>query len=164
MKDVYGTFPNMTHLNMDKLQSQPPTKDDKTGNFGLLDEMVKWRQYYQLSIMAKVRQKTVSKEILDSFYSNNILVQEVGWLSAALGDGATVLRKKEEPKDPLAQVQYAYVEGVPKVVSQRADAPKVTVFYEVDMPILKEVINEYNKTYNKTIIARAKNTPFKHKV
>ena len=163
MKDVYGTFPNMTHLNMERLQSMPPTKDDKTGNFGLLDEMVKWRQYYQLSIMAKVRQKTVSKEILDSFYSNNILVQEVGWLSAALGDGATVLRKKEEPKDPLAQVQYAYVEGVPKGVSQRADAPKVTVFYEVDMPILKEVINEYNKTYNQTIIARAFNTPFKYK-
>ena len=162
MKDVYGTFPNMTHLNMERLQSQPPTKDDKAGNFGLLDEMVKWRQYYQLSIMAKVRQKTVSKEILDSFYSNNILVQEVGWLSAALGDGATVLRKKEEPKDPLAQVQYAYVEGVPKGVSQRADAPKVTVFYEVDMPILKEVINEYNKVYNKTIIARAFNTPFKY--
>ena len=163
MKNVYGTFPNMTHLNMERLQSMPPTKDDKTGNFGLLDEMVKWRQYYQLSIMAKVRQKTVSKEILDSFYSNNILVQEVGWLSAALGDGATVLRKKEEPKDPLAQVQYAYVEGVPKGVSQRADAPKVTVFYEVDMPILKEVINEYNETYNKTIIARAFNTSFKYK-
>lgn len=162
MKDVYGTFPNMTHLNMQRLQSQPPTKDDKTGNFGLLDEMVKWRQYYQLSIMSKVRQKTVSKEILDSFYSKNILVQEVGWLSAALGDGATILRKKEEPKDPLAQVQYAYVEGVPKGVSQRADAPKETVFYEVDMPILKEVINEYNKVYNQTIIARAFNTPFKY--
>ncbi len=162
MKDVYGTFPSMTHLNMGRLQSMPPTKDDKTGNFGLLDEMVKWRQYYQLSIMAKVRQKTVSKEILDSFYSKSILVQEVGWLSAALGDGATVLRKKEEPKDPLAQVQYAYVEGVPKGVSQRADAPKVTVFYEVDMPILKEVINEYNKVYNQTIIARAFNTSFKY--
>jgi hypothetical protein len=62
----------------------------------------------------------------------------------------------------MEQIQYRYVQGTPANVTQRADAPKETVFYEVDMPLLKEVIMTYTDVYNKSVIYRAFNTPVKY--
>jgi len=175
--DIYLTFPNMTTFNHMSLGGTVPKNNDKIGNVGLLDKFTKWRTYYTLSILAQIRKKTIERQHMDDFYSNNILVKEVEWMSTALGDGAKVLRKKEDPVDLLTQVQYTYVRGIPThtspplakdhslighpLVQQTADAPKTTVFYEVDMPLLKEVIGTYTDVYNDTTIARAFNTESK---
>jgi hypothetical protein len=176
-RDVYLTFPNMTTFNREAIGNKVPESKVKIGNVGLLDNFTKWRTYYTLSILAQIRKKTIERQHMDDFFSNNILVKEVEWLSAALGDGAKVLRKKEDPVDLLTQVQYTYVKGIPAhtspplskghslighpLVQQTADAPKTTVFYEVDMPLLKEVIGTYTDVYNDTTIARAFNTESK---
>jgi len=162
--DVYDSFPNITHFNSRDVIGVPPNVDskEKLGTFGLLDELTNWRAYYTLSMLAKARAQTFDKDSMDSFYSSNILQKEIAWMSTALSDGTKILKRKEEPRELMAQIQYRYVQGTPKGVKQRADAPKETVFYEVDMPLLKEVIMTYTDVYNKSVIYRAFNTPVKY--
>ena len=157
-KDVYHNFPNMTHFALPRMEGISPKKDSKVGNFGLLDEMVKWRNYYNLSTLAVIRKKSFNKQLLDNFYSSNMLVAEIKWLTSALADGSRVLLKKKQPQDLLAQAQYKDL-GNTGNITQFAPAPLETVFYEVDVPLLKMVIAEYNDVYNKTVIARAFNVP-----
>ena len=162
--DVYDAFPNITHFDSPDVIGIPPSNDskEKLGTFGLLDELTNWRAYYTLSVLSKARQKTFDKDAMDSFYGSNILIKEIAWMSTALSDGAKVLKRKVEPRGLMEQIQYRYVQGTPKNVNQRADAPKETVFYEVDMPLLKEVIMTYTDVYNKSVIYRAFNTPVKY--
>ena len=157
-KDVYHNFPNMTHFALARKEGVSPKKDSKVGNFGLLDEMVKWRNYYNLSTLAVIRKKSFDKQLLDNFHSNNMLVAEIKWLTSALADGSRVLVKKKQPQDLLTQAQYKDL-GNTGNITQFAPAPLETVFYEVDIPLLKMVIAEYNDVYNKTVIARAFNVP-----
>ena len=157
-KDVYHNFPNMTHFALARMEGISPKKDSKVGNFGLLDEMVKWRNYYNLSTLAVIRKKSFDKQLLDNFHSSNMLVAEIKWLTSALADGSRVLVKKKQPQDLLAQAQYKDL-GNTGNITQFAPAPLETVFYEVDIPLLKMVIAEYNDVYNKTVIARAFNVP-----
>jgi len=157
-KDVYHNFPNMTHFALPRMEGISPKKDSKIGNFGLVDEMVKWRNYYTLSTLAVIRKKSFDKQLLDDFHSNNMLVAEIKWLTSALADGSRVLVKKKQPQDLLAQAQYKDL-GNTGNITQFAPAPLETVFYEVDIPLLKMVIAEYNDVYNKTVIARAFNVP-----
>ena len=84
-------------------------------------------------------------------------------MATALSDSAKVLGRKEEQKDLMAQIQYTYVRGVQTGLQQTAVAPKETVFYEVDVPLLKEVIMTYTDVYNKSVIYRAFNTPVNRK-
>ncbi len=157
-KDVFHNFPNMTHFALSRMEGISPKKDSKVGNFGLLDEMVKWRNYYNLSTLAVIRKKSFDKQLLDNFHSSNMLVAEIKWLTSALADGSRVLMKKKQPQDLLAQAQYKDL-GNTGNITQFAPAPLETVFYEVDVPLLKMVIAEYNDVYNKTVIARAFNVP-----
>ena len=165
--DVYDAFPNIAHFDSLKVIGIPPNVDsgdkDKLGNVGLLDELANWRAYYTLSILAKARKKTFNRDAMDKFYGSNILINEIAWMATALSDGTKVLKKKEDERSLMEQIQYRYVEGTPANVTQRADAPKETVFYEVDMPLLKEVIMTYTDVYNKSVIYRAFNTPVERK-
>jgi len=163
--DVYDSFPNIAHFDRERLVNLPPStkSNTKLGNTGLLDELTKWRAFYTLSILTKVRKKTYNKQAMDDFYSSNILLKEIAWMATALSDSAKVLGRKEEQKDLMAQIQYTYVRGVQTGLQQTAVAPKETVFYEVDVPLLKEVIMTYTDVYNKSVIYRAFNTPVNRK-
>ncbi len=156
--DVFYTFPNMTHFALDRIEGTAPLKKDhKGGNFGLLDELVKWRTYYTLSTLIGIRKKVFNKQLLDDFHSSNMLIAEIKWLTSSLSDNAKFLAKRKQPQDLLAQSEYRMLEPTPRGLTQFAPAPLETVFYDVDVPLLKMVISEYNSAYNKTIIARAFN-------
>jgi len=164
--DIYDSFPNIAHFDRGSVVGIPPNKDSKAklGNRGLLDELADWRGFYTLSILAKARKKSYDRQSMDTFYSSDILLKEITWMATALSDGSKVLSKKEEPRGLMSQIQYTYVSGVPKdkdgndLLQQTAVAPKETVFYEVDVPLLKEVIMTYTDVYNKSVIYRAFNT------
>jgi len=162
--DVYDSFPNIAHFDSLRVIGIPPNEGskEKLGTIGLLDELTNWRAYYTLSILAKARKKTFNRDAMDKFYGSNILINEIAWMATALSDGTKVLEKKEDERSLMEQIQYRYVQGTPANVTQRADAPKETVFYEVDMPLLKEVIMTYTDVYNKSVIYRAFNTPVKY--
>tara|TARA_B100000287_G_scaffold25541_1_gene24699 strand:+ start:1987 stop:5106 length:3120 start_codon:yes stop_codon:yes gene_type:complete len=156
--NVFHTFPRMTHFSMTRIEGVSPKKDKKleNANFGLLDEMVKWRTYYSLSVLSTIRKKAFDKQILDSFYGSDMLVQEVKWITSTLADGSMTLKKKDTTPDLLAQSQYRDLGETPGV-TQFAPSPLETVFYEVDVPLFKMIITEYNKVFNQTVIAQAFN-------
>ena len=156
--NVFHTFPRMTHFSTTRIEGVSPKKDKKleNANFGLLDEMVKWRTYYSLSVLSTIRKKAFDKQILDSFYGSDILVQEVKWITSTLADGSMTLKKKSTTPDLLAQSQYRDLGETPGV-TQFAPSPLETVFYEVDVPLFKMIITEYNKVFNQTVIAQAFN-------
>tara|TARA_B100001094_G_scaffold329982_1_gene394063 strand:+ start:2364 stop:6044 length:3681 start_codon:yes stop_codon:yes gene_type:complete len=158
-RTIYQTFPNIAHFSATRIEGIEPKKDAKTANFGLLDEMVKWRTYYTLSILSGIRKKSFDTQLLDSFHSSNMLVAEIKWLTSALAEGSKVLVKKKQDQDLLNQAQYRDIGQTPQRIQQFASAPLETVFYEVDVPLFKMVIAEYNDVYNKTVIARAFNVP-----
>ena len=163
---IYDSFPNIAHFDSGSVVGIPPNKDSKAklGNRGLLDELADWRGFYTLSVLAKARKKSYDRQSMDTFYSSDILLKEIAWMATALSDGSKVLSKKEDPRDLMSQIQYTYVRGVPTdkdgndLLQQTAVAPKETVFYEVDVPLLKEVIMTYTDVYNKSVIYRAFNT------
>lgn len=163
--DIYDSYPNIAHFDRGSVVGIPPNKDSeaKLGNRGLLDELADWRGFYTLSILAKARKKSYDRQSMDTFYSSDILLKEIAWMATALSDGSKVLSKKEDPRGLMSQIQYTYVSGVPKdkdggdLLQQTAVAPKETVFYEVDVPLLKEVIMTYTDVYNKSVIYRAFN-------
>lgn len=164
--DIYDSFPKIAHFDRGSVVGIPPNKDSKAklGNRGLLDELADWRGFYTLSVLAKARKKSYDRQSMDNFYSSDILLKEIAWMATALSDGSKVLSKKEDPRGLMSQIQYTYVSGVPKdkdgndLLQQTAVAPKETVFYEVDVPLLKEVIMTYTDVYNKSVIYRAFNT------
>jgi len=158
-RTIYQTFPNIAHFSATRIEGIEPKKDAKAANFGLLDEMVKWRTYYTLSILSGIRKKSFDTQLLDSFHSSNLLVAEIKWLTSALAEGSKVLVKKKQDQDLLNQAQYRDIGQTPQRIQQFASAPLETVFYEVDVPLFKMVIAEYNDVYNKTVIARAFNVP-----
>ena len=86
-----------------------------------------------------------------------MLIAEIKWLTSSLSDNAKFLAKRKQPQDLLAQSEYRMLDPTPEGLTQFAPAPLETVFYDVDVPLLKMVISEYNSAYNKTIIARAFN-------
>ena len=156
--NVFHTFPRMTHFSMTRIEGVSPKKDKKleNANFGLLDEMVKWRTYYSLSVLSTIRKKAFDKQILDNFYGSDMLVQEVKWITSTLAEGSMTLKKKSTTPDLLAQSQYRDLGETPGV-TQFAPSPLETVFYEVDVPLFKMIITEYNKVFNQTVIAQAFN-------
>jgi hypothetical protein len=164
--DIYDSYPKIAHFDRGSIVGIPPNKDSKAklGNRGLLDELADWRGFYTLSVLAKARKKSYDRQSMDTFYSSDILLKEIAWMATALSDGSKVLSKKEEPRGLMSQIQYTYVSGVPTdkdgndLLQQTAVAPKETVFYEVDVPLLKEVIMTYTDVYNKSVIYRAFNT------
>jgi len=164
--DIYDSYPKIAHFDRGSVVGIPPNKDSKAklGNRGLLDELADWRGFYTLSVLAKARKKSYDRQSMDTFYSSDILLKEIAWMATALSDGSKVLSKKEEPRGLMSQIQYTYVSGVPTdkdgndLLQQTAVAPKETVFYEVDVPLLKEVIMTYTDVYNKSVIYRAFNT------
>ena len=159
---VYNSFPNVAHFDATRIVGIPPSTSSKTklAKRGLLDEMADWRAYYTLSILSKIRKKTLDRQTMDNFYKSNIMIKEIAWMATALSDGAKVLSKKEDmrERDLMAQIQYRSVARTDGSISQTAVAPKETVFYEVDVPLLKEVIMTYTEVYNKSVIYRAYNT------
>ena len=164
--NIYDSYPNIAHFDRGSIVGIPPNKDSKAklGNRGLLDELADWRGFYTLSVLAKARKKSYDRQSMDTFYSSDILLKEIAWMATALSDGSKVLSKKEDPRGLMSQIQYTYVSGVPTdkdgndLLQQTAVAPKETVFYEVDVPLLKEVIMTYTDVYNKSVIYRAFNT------
>ena len=163
---IWSSYPNIIHFNRGGNSGiRPPKgkakkkKKGKGGPKGLLDELVMLRSFYMISSLVGIRHKTEDKFVLDKFYSNDIIEQEIGWLSRALGDSAKAIVEKEEKKDLLHQIQYVRIPGTGTAagVQETADAPKKTIFYEIEMPLFKDVMAAYIDVYNGTTIRAAFN-------
>lgn len=164
---VYEQYPNMIPLtaqtvgppDVDKLRKgkNRSKKGDKSKT-GLLDYLGSIRSYYTLSTLKTLRDGIPDKASMDSFYGQSILRQETQHLLSMISDSTTFAKRKETTwnQDYTAQLQYEEVQQAN--IDQFGYVPKRTVYYEIDAPLLKEIIGEYLNVYNQMTIAQAYDT------
>ena len=99
------------------------------------------------------------KLILDSrtmeeFYRQDLRMAETTWLATALTDAGKVVFEKKEQPNLLAQLQYRD-RGVGAGLTATANMDAQTVFYQIDSPILKDVIIKFDEEFVKFTVANA---------
>jgi hypothetical protein len=75
-------------------------------------------------------------------------------MAQALTDEGKAIYEREEPPNLLAQMQYR-PDGAHPDVPQQATIKAKTVFYQIDSPILKDVIMKYDELYTGFTITNA---------
>ena len=150
-------FPSMYKPTLDS----PPAKDKylKKGKKisekqSFLFQLLQHRNYYTTMILTTQRNLAAEKRGFDEFYSKDLMLKEVEWLAVALSDEAKVLVAKADNKDPLSQLVYM-APGAQGDIQLTGEADRRTVFYTVDIPMLKEVMLEYVKAFNQFTIKAA---------
>ena len=156
--DILGRYPSLLHPRAEGVTI--PALPDRKEFYGKKDKSPKQlvsvlsslRAYYTLSILSIIRSKSMDKEIMDRVYTNSLLRQEVNWLIGALSDSGKALVKKDVPNDLLTVLEYQTL-GKPDM--EFGFAPKKTVFYEVESPLVKDIFTLYSEVYNEFTIMNA---------
>ena len=148
-------YPNMYSPNLD---SPPDKKNYLKGKpnerQSLLFQLLQHRNIYTQMILRTQRSLATDTRVFDLFYNEDLTLKEIKWLAYALSDEAKVLVKKPEKRDPLAQLVY-FRTGAEEDIELTGQADRRTVFYKVDIPMLKEVMLEYVRVFNQFTITAA---------
>ncbi|MBK38232.1 MAG: hypothetical protein CMB45_05315 [Euryarchaeota archaeon] len=129
------------------------TKPKEGMKGGVLLDLASLRNYVILSSAIASRNAAIDKKGVDDFFGSDMLLAEVNWLSQALVSTGTVLTEEVKRTDLRAQTQFRRLSTVGTTPTALA-APE-TVFYQVDAPLLKDVITQYNEIYNEATIRTA---------
>ena len=111
-----------------------------------------------------IAQRTLAfdKKMFDDFYNGDMLLKEINWLTAALTDWGRVVIESPREGNPLAVVKGVPIgsnldkEGKPTVQSV-SEATRQLAIYRLEVPMLKQVIKEYNELYNAFTISNVFN-------
>jgi hypothetical protein len=120
-----------------------------------LAQLLQHRNYYTQMVLKTQRSLATDTRIFDEFYKDDLSLKEIKWLATALSDEAKVLVAEPDKSDPLAQLIYRTPGGDPRNVQFTGEADRRTVFYKVDIPMLKEVMLEYVSVFNDFTIRAA---------
>ena len=147
-------YPNMYKPTL----NDKPTKDKyltrkPNEKQSFLAQLLQHRNYYTQMVLKTQRSLATDTRIFDEFYKDDLSLKEIKWLATALSDEAKVLVAKPDKSDPLAQLIYKKPGGVG--VQFTGEADRRTVFYKVDIPMLKEVILEYISVFNEFTVNAA---------
>lgn len=119
-----------------------------------LFQLLQHRNYYTNMILSTQRSIAADTRVFDSFYNEDLTVKEIKWLSLALSEDAKVLVAKADKSDPLSQLVYL-TPGTQGDIQVTGEADRRTIFYTVDIPMLKEVMLEYVSAFNEATITAA---------
>lgn len=115
-----------------------------------------------ITTMSLIAQRTLAfdKKMFDDFYNGDMLLKEINWLTGALTDWGRVVVEAEREGNPLAVVKGVPVGQDPRApgnVVSIAEATRQLAIYRLEVPMLKQVINEYNNLYNAFTISNVFN-------
>ena len=120
-----------------------------------LAQLLQHRNYYTQMVLKTQRSLATDTRIFDEFYKDDLSLKEIKWLATALSDEAKVLVAEPDKSDPLAQLIYRTPGRDSNAVQFTGEADRRTVFYKVDIPMLKEVMLEYVSVFNEFTIRAA---------
>ena len=98
------------------------------------------------------RAGAADKRVIDEFYKENLSLKEINWLAVMLSDQAKLVSKEPEKTSVLSQLSYVPT-GADPSVQLYGEANRRTVFYYMDIPLLKEVMLEYFYAFNNMTIS-----------
>ena len=137
-------YRNMSYV-LGSTADSPFTKNQIKDSPGTMETFATLRTTHTLANIANLDSLSKGFDI-EGFYKEDLRLSEVLWLAQALTDeGKAVLERKETP-NLLAQVRYT-AKGVGEGVSAEAPINAKTVFYQMDSPILKDVIMKYDQLF-----------------
>ena len=149
-------FPEMYSPN---LPTRPAKKDYLKGkpkeNDSFLFQLLQHRNMFTQMILGTQRRLAMDTRVFDEFYKEDLTLKEIKWLATALSDEGKVLVAEPDKSDPLAQLVYKMPGTADQSIQVTAQADRRTVFYKIDIPMLKEVIVEYVKVFNDFTIKSA---------
>ena len=157
-KTAARLFPNMYTPNEDsRPEEQDYLKNSKKikNNQGFLAQLAVHRNLYTQLILKTQRGLATDTRTFDEFYKGDLTLKEVSWLATALSDEAKVLVAEPDKSDPLAQLVYKTPGGDPGEIQFTGAADRRTIFYKVDIPMLKEVMLEYVGAFNEFTVSVA---------
>ena len=157
-KTAAKLFPDMYTPNEDsRPEEQDYLKNSKKikNNQGLLAQLAVHRNLYTQLILKTQRGLATDTRTFDEFYKGDLTLKEVSWLATALSDEAKVLVAEPDKSDPLAQLVYKTPGRDSDVIQFTGEADRRTIFYKVDIPMLKEVMLEYVGVFNEFTVSVA---------
>mgnify|MGYP001163635226 CR=1 FL=1 len=148
--------PNMHAIGKDKPDSKSYIKKKVKDKAAFLNQIIQMRVVYSQMILQAQRSMSFDTKIFDDFYKGNLLEKEVRWISNALSEEAKFLVREPERSDVLSQLQYK-MPGLedPDSMFVLAEPDRRTVFYKIDIPLLKEVMIEYIEYFNEFTVTAA---------
>ena len=150
-----NSYPNMYSPLLDsKPANDKYLKGKPNEKQSFLAQLLQHRNYYTQMVLKTQRSLATDTRIFDEFYKDDLSLKEIKWLATALSDEAKVLVAEPDKSDPLAQLIYKHPAEC-KAVQFTGEADRRTVFYKVDIPMLKEVMLEYISVFNEFTIRAA---------
>ena len=148
---AFKTFPNM----WDVTNAKPVAKNWIKKGAPFVEQLVRHRMLFTQMVLKAQRHYAFDPSVFDKFYANDLLEREVMWLSNALSEDAKVIVEQQDVNrdDPLAQLVYSGRKS--NTVQFTAPADRRTVFYKIDIPMLKDVMLEYVRAFNEFTISAA---------
>lgn len=154
-EQVIKDFPMMGHPNA----NTPYTAEDvcpqkaSLGN-SLNMTLAMMRLKYTDMCLTAQRDGAADKRVLDEFYNENLTVKEIKWLAYTLSDEAKIITREPEKTNLLTQLSYTPT-GASEGVQLYGEANRRTIFYYIDIPMLKEVMLEYIYAFNELTVRAA---------
>ena len=154
-EQVMKDFPNMVSPFANSVPSN--NKDDyvkgkaSLGN-SLNMTLAMLRLKYTVMCNQAQRAGAADKRVIDEFYKEDLSLKEISWLATILSDQAKLVSKEPEKTNALSQLSYVPT-GADPSVQLYGEANRRTVFYYMDIPLLKEVMLEYFYVFNNMTIS-----------
>ena len=113
----------------------------------LLEFLSNIRLQHTIANIANSEKLILDSRTMEEFYRQDLRMAEVTWLAGALTDAGKVIFEKTTQPNLLAQMQYRS-KGVDESVDlSQADIKPESVFYQIDSPILKDVIMKFDEIF-----------------
>tara|TARA_B100000963_G_scaffold167539_1_gene145547 strand:- start:120 stop:4319 length:4200 start_codon:yes stop_codon:yes gene_type:complete len=112
------------------------------------------RMLHTVANIANSEKLILDSRTMEEFYRQDLRMAETTWLATALTDAGKVVFEKKEQPNLLAQLQYR-PKGIDEDLFGEASVTPETVFYQIDSPILKDVIIKFDEEFVKFTVANA---------
>jgi len=133
----------------------PYDKNQIDKSLATLELLAEVRLQHTVANIANMDKIVTDSRTMEEFYRQDLREAEVKWLASALTEEGKVIYEKKEIPNLLAQMQYR-VKGVGDSVDlTEASVKPTSVFYQIDSPILKDVIMKYDEEFIKFTVQNA---------
>ena len=154
-EQIVKDFPMMGHPNANRPYGAVdvcPQKASLGNSLNMTLAMMRLK-YTDMCLKAQ-REGAADKRVLDEFYNENLTVKEIKWLAHTLSDEAKIITREPEKTNLLTQLSYTPT-GASEGVQLYGEANRRTIFYYIDIPMLKEVMLEYIYAFNELTVKAA---------
>ena len=160
-KTVAAYYPKMEmhigqKLPMGKPPGAKPHFDEYTMKNGkpTLEFLSSIRLQHTIANIANSEKLILDSRTMEEFYRQDLRMAETMWLASALTDTGKVVFEKKELPNLLAQMQYRS-KAIDSSLEGRANIKPESVFYQIDSPILKDVIMQFDSEFVKFTVMNA---------